>query len=165
MLRLWLLMRHFTRPSRPAEGNAPSWYTNEISRSHFVDHLTHEKHFLEDWRRTFRRWYYTIFGGPMTAKHSQKEVDRIHLQRKRINDLIDKALNKNLLIPRTASPRPAYSEVYLTTDWRGREFIKPIQFFNACLAEYDPFIRFALGGGFVALIFGVVWLFNFPNSL
>jgi len=161
MRRLYLLMWHFTRPHRPGGVNVPSWYTDEITRSEFKDYLSYNKRFLEDWRGTLRRWYYTKIVNAWPSKHNQRDVDRIRLQRKRIDDLIDKAVSKNLLlITRITSPNPTSSEIYLKTDWRGREFVKPVQFFKALLEEYDPVVRFTLGGSFGALIVGAVWLYN-----
>jgi len=71
----------------------------------------------------------------------------IRYQNKRINDLVDKAINDGYLIPKASNVHPASSEIILTTDWRGRNFLKPLPFPNAVLKENGYIFSFILGSG------------------
>ena len=136
MIKLWWLMFYFNNSNRPRGSNLPSWH-DEISRGEFVNYLINQKHFRENFIETKRRWYYKI--SKSTQYKSIAGRDRLLWQRKQIDDLVDKALSKNLLLPKGNSSgnlRPIASEVYLTTDWRGRDFIKFFNFIEACAREY-----------------------------
>lgn len=158
---------YFTRPNRPKAGNAPSWYKDEISRSHLWMYLAHERHFMEDWRSTLRRGYY-FFGGTRPTQTTEHGMMWSHKQKRDIDDLIDNALkHEYLLVDHTSSQYPTHSEIFLTIDWRGREFLRPIPFFNAVLKEYGYVSSFLLGTGGTLLItfwnkvinfFATIWI-------
>ncbi|MBI4065645.1 hypothetical protein HY412_00425 [Candidatus Kaiserbacteria bacterium] len=154
MLRLWQLMWYFTRPDRPTEQNAPLWYTNGISRSSLWLHLAHDKHFCEDWRSTIREWYYR-FRGRRPMNTTEHEMRWARSQKQIIDDLIDKALHDGYLeISKTSSSRPTSSEIFLKTNWKGRDFLKPLPFFNALLKESGYLYSFIFGvGGTLLLTF------------
>ncbi len=162
MFRLWLLIWYFTRPDRPRAQNAPSWYKDEISRGHFWFYLADEKHFREDWKSTLRRWYYfvqrTTPSG--TTVHGMKLVQA---QKREIDDLIDKAISHGYLIVSTkGNLYSTPSEIILTIDWKGRNFLKPFSFVNAALKEYGYLVSFLSGAGGATILFLfsklLVWL-------
>ena len=152
MRRLWLLLWYFTRPDRPQAGNAPSWYKDEISRSDFWAYLAYEKHFMEDWRSTLRNGYYFL-GGTRPTQTTERGMKLAHKQKRDIDDLIDNALKyEYLLVARTSSQHPTDSETFLTIDWRGRNFLKPLSFFNDVLKKYGYVSSFLLGTGGTLLV-------------
>ncbi|MDO8443145.1 MAG: hypothetical protein Q7S81_02735 [bacterium] len=152
MIKLWWLMWYFTRPNRPKDGNAPNWFNDNISRSYFRIHLAHEKNFYEDWKSTIRRWYQCI-SGKYPTQATEYGTNLVRIQWKKIDDLIDKAIKKELLIPLDANNR----NTTLTTDWRGRDFIKPLYFIEACAREYgytaSVVSSFIIGSGATLFIF------------
>jgi hypothetical protein len=110
-------------------------YNDDIQRDKFVWFLYVEKHFFEDWKDTFRRWYYLKIknGYPPDTdrKVSLKGTKRLRL----INDLVDKALDKDYLIVFKESQISSYTS--LKTNWRGRDFLRPGLFLNAVAKEYS----------------------------
>jgi len=153
-------MWYFTRPSRPRSNTVPS-RQDQISRSDFHFHLVHEKHFQESFTSTFRRWYYLCLVGAWPSTLNTFEQKRIRKQYKDVNDLLDKALNPKyeyLIIARTTRQNPMSSEIFLTTDWRGRNFVyNPLAFFNAFLKEYGYVVSFISGVGGATLL----WLIKY----
>jgi len=145
-------MWYFTRPDRPREGNAHSWYTDEISKSHLWAYLAHEKRFLEDWRATIRR-YYHILGGKVSVGTTPHGMRWAHTQKELIDDLIDKAIEKNYLDRKFSSSYQTSSETILSSNWKGRNFLKPLPFFNAVLQEYGYIVSFLFGVGGATLLF------------
>ncbi|MDO8492917.1 MAG: hypothetical protein Q7S34_04715 [bacterium] len=157
MIKLWRVVWYFTRPDRPNDTGVPSWH-DEISRGEFIYYLAHQKMFRENWVSTLRRYYYLGIIGKWPSTTNPLEQKRIKGQHKEINDLIDKVLNPKygyLLVSRTTSQYPSSSEIFLTIDWRGREFINnPLIFFNALFKEYGYVTSFIFGsGGTLILIF------------
>ncbi len=163
MLKLYWLMWYFTRPDRPREDP----YKDEITRGHLWLHLAKDKKFREDWRITvFQRWLNysfkkerpdsatTIFGMRMLSK-----------QKEEIEDLIDKAIVKGYLIEEKKlnyKPEKIPSHRLLTTDWKGRDFLKPLSFLEACANEY-PSLMNPLVSAVIAL--GVSLTVLFWNDL
>ena len=152
-------MWYFTRPDKPRENNAPSWFKDEISRSHLWFHLAQNKHFLENWRLTIRRYYYAL-GGKQPSGTTLLGMKWVGIQKKQIEDLIDKALDMNLLDKRSVSPHPTSSEILLSPNWKTREFLKPIPFFNAILKENGYIISFLFGAGGATLLFLANYFFG-----
>lgn len=151
MIRLWLLVWYFTRLDRPRAGDVPSW-TDEISRFDFWAHLAHQKHFCEDWRSTIRRLHYFL-GDKRPSQTTERGMRWAKKQIQDINDLIDKAIKyEYLVIARISAHHPTSSEIYLTIDWKGRNFLKPIPFINACLKEHGYLVAFISGAGGATLL-------------
>lgn len=157
MIKLWWLMWYFTRQNRPSSLNQPSWQ-NKITRGELITYLLFEKHFREYWSHTVLRWFNTVtrrnkmVGGGLRSSPTQRQE---------IKDLIDEAIKKELLLPSgnsSGAMHPIPSEVFLITDYRGRHFIRPLIFIEACAREYGFFASiltsFIIGiGGTLLVIF------------
>jgi len=142
---MWLLVRWFNNPNRPKGNNTPSWYTDKMTESEFLEYLYHKKHLYEDWRSALYRWYFYIF---KYSKHHESEIKRLHKQRQKIRDIISKALKYGYFrgIP------SAGTEIYLESTLEGREFLKSLNFLEACLEKYNRLTTFFLGVGTTGVI-------------
>ena len=152
MIKLWWLVWYFTRKNRPKCGNAPFWCKDEIERDRFNMYLRWNKHFCENWYSTLRTFYYTRISRGWPSETDQKEIDRIHQQSREIDDLIDVALDRGYLVK---------SGNNISITYVGRNFIKPLPFFNAALKEYSHIATFVvgiIGGGTIFII--AKWLID-----
>jgi hypothetical protein len=165
MIRMWLLVRYFTE-YKGKTGNISTWYTGEITRSYFVDYLLNQRHFLEDVRDKAKRLIYRITG-VWIFQGRRRGLERLKKQRQAVNDVIDNCLSRNYLLKRDGAPNPTSSEIYLSIDFRGRNFIKLfpslLVFVETCLGEYKTstvFVFSVIGTGIagtVAANWGVIW--------
>lgn len=145
MVRLWFLLHYLNSAKRPTSTGVPSWYRNEIRQGEFVDYLTYNIGFLRDWKSTLRNFYYKRVIKWWSSKSDQREVDRIHNQRRLINDLIKKAKEDHLIDCRSTTPNPVDSELLIEINWKGRQFLNPLYFTNYFFKEFKPILTFISG--------------------
>ncbi|MFC1801937.1 hypothetical protein ACFLY7_00645 [Patescibacteria group bacterium] len=126
---------------------------NGINRYNFVEYLVFQKKFRQDFRDTIRNWYINFFKNGNFGSIKKTRILRAVKQRKEIKDCLDYCLLKNyIFIKRVTTLNPTDSDVYLDIDFRGRDFLKWPDFFNACLERYGHLKSLLLGGGGVLFI-------------
>ena len=144
MIRMWWVIRYLSKYNNPASAPMEVWFKDVVSREYLVQYLIFKKHYREDWRDTLERWLSYLFDKQF-IKQSSRGLARARKQRKEIDDIIDNCISRNYILEKGESNR----YVYLTTDYRGRNFLKPVNFLNAVLAEYGHVVSLivVLGGG------------------
>lgn len=155
MLYLRKMVVCFHAKNRPQSNSVPNW-VDEVSRGEFLNFVKNEKHVFEDWHSTLERWYFTF--SSRTQISSTAGLARSKAHSKRLNDLLDEAIEKNYILIASSTPYNAMkSETILTTDWRGRRFVKMIPFIEATARDSAFFASvltsfvFGAGGTYILL--------------
>jgi len=158
MVKLWWVMWYFIHYDGETDTSLPSWYDGKkLKRGYLKFYLIFNKHFREDFRDTLERWVYTRLDKQIP--HSDRRKIRIQNRFQELDDIIDKAISKNLLIPQPSAPNVSKRDIYLECDFRGREFIKPLHFINEFAKEYGPTKSLLAGTGFGAISLALLQYF------
>ena len=150
MIRMWLVCRYFDR-YHGRTGGPQTWYSGKIDQRQFVNHVLHEKHFKEGPTDLIIRYIHYLTGVWVLQQNTASR--RLQKRDRTLDDTVAECIRRHYLLLEDSGTN-------LRMDDRGRRFLKPLQLFKGCLQEYDPIIKFVLGGGLGAIIVGVVWLFN-----
>ena len=130
MFRLYLLMWHFIHfPDNGYWAN----HNDAIQRNKFVWFLL-QNHFIEDWRDTIRRLYFFVIRGDQSEEQSEEVRRRFKIQLRCIEDLVDKALHDGYIF--ISERNNLVSHCMLQTNWKGRNFLKPLPFIEASAREF-----------------------------
>ncbi len=163
MIRAWWVMYYFVHYDGTSDVSVPHWHT-DIERGALLHHLIVRKYFREDVVDTFERWWYTFVLRRSIIQESPARKRRVEKRFQEVNDAIDKTIDLKYIFPVPGQSTHTLSyRVRLDHNFKGREFIKPHYFLKACLQEFDPVLRFFLGGSVGAMIVAGIWLYNHFN--
>jgi hypothetical protein len=118
---------------------------------------------MEDWRDTLWCWYDYIATGIWTVGARTRGGARI--QRRKVDDILEDAIRRKYLLVAYITPdvgdielpdgsvtKNSAMDARLSIDDRGRNFLKPLPFFEASLKEYGHVVSFFLGAGGTLLV-------------
>lgn len=146
MFRIWLLIWYLDKYKDPNRGE--HWVLQaKPTQSIFVHYLAHEKHFIEDVRDTFLRYFYNVINrnrpqSKLGSKLAQKQL-------KDINDVVKNCIYRKLIQSNRLTPHATSMEITLWADNKSREFLRPLRFLNALFGDYEY-------GKIIAFILGIV---------
>lgn len=140
MIRLYFLCCYFDK-FHGRRGGSLQYYDDFIDRHEFINHLLNEKHLGEDIRESLKRWLHGIIG--VWISQGGRGQYRMQKCRRMVFDLMEVAEEKGLLI------KSDRNSAWLRMDYRGRRFMKPLNFIEACAKEYgylkSVFTSFLIG--------------------
>ena len=147
-------MWYFTHYTGPRDTGVPSWYDDSIKRGALHWYLIFYKYYREDFRDTFERWRASLTDWKIPQSKVRKE--RVEKRFRELDDIIDKTIGLGYLIPSPSSPRELRDDIRLTCNYKGRDFLWPHYFIEACAREFgytaSILTSFIFGGGLTFLI-------------
>ncbi|SRR5258708_3673245 len=147
MIKMWWITWYFARYYPASTTPVMQWTSGEVRRDVFVWHLLFTTHYREDVRDTIQRWYCALTGEEIF----KGDLGRAREQHRDIDDTLDRCIERSYIISRATSVnRPTTSEIFLSVNHRGRDFLKPLKFAEACAREYAYFASI-----FASLLVGV----------
>lgn len=152
MFRMWLICRYFDR-YHGKTGDIFTWYSGKIERGIFTNHVLWDKHFKEGLIEFLQRYIHLLFGKWMWQGERNKR--RLTERTRIVKDTINRCIEKNYLLSEDNGEN-------LKMDYRGRNFLRPLQFLNATAKEYGQLKSFLAGTGIGAL---VLWFLSQILSL
>jgi hypothetical protein len=167
MIKVWWLMWYFTRYDGPTDASVPFWYDGTMSKGRLHWYLVFNKNYREDVRDTIERWVAYFFG--LQISRPKNRDKRIKKRFKEIYDTIDKAIDLGYLIASSPTPYTFPDDIRLSCNYRGRDFLKPHYFIEACAREFGYIASvtasFLVGVGGTSIVLSWGHLINFLAGL
>lgn len=148
---MWWIVRYLDNYYDPRTTSVTQWTKGEVTYQDFTWYLLFKRHYREDIRDTIQRWFSSLLG----RESFKGDIGRARTQRREIDDAINKCLKKQYITSRSSLTvlAPLTSEIRLSVNTQGREFLKPLKFLNTLMSEYG-YITSLLTGGVVVGIMG-----------
>ncbi|MFA6404602.1 MAG: hypothetical protein WCW03_01215 [Candidatus Paceibacterota bacterium] len=149
MIRLWFLVRYFVY--FPATNGYWANQNDAIERDKFIWYIVTDKLLFQNIIDTIREFYFRKIQGHYNNETDEVVMERLRRRLKKIDDLIDRAISKNYLVPINKN---GYHQ-NLKIEWQGKNFIKLLPFCEACLKEYGQSVTIIialLGSGIISVI-------------
>lgn len=134
MIRILRVLQFYLRYMDENDLRDNAYIERSLHQHRLQLYLTFATKFLQDWRDTLIDLYYIVTKTERPeSTYSRKRSD---LRATRISSAIEGAIKRGYL-------KQNGMTIKITTE--GREFMHPLRFLNACLAEYGHLVSLVLG--------------------